>query len=189
LLENNYFSFYLTDQTEKIHSQIVFGQPSKEFYLGDLNWHNVSEESYWQIGMNDILVDNHRLNLCENDKCKLVIDTGTSIITGPSEDLSKLLDLIDLKSCDDISNLPIINFEIDKIKYELSPEEYMIFARLKKPNKTLCKKAFLPLDVPEPRGPLWVLGDVFLRKYFVVFDRDNKRIGIAKRNKQKKFKN
>jgi len=97
LLENNYFSFYLTDQTEKIHSQIVFGQPSKEFYLGDLNWHNVSEESYWQIGMNDILVDNHRLNLCENDKCKLVIDTGTSIITGPSEDLSKLLDLIDLK--------------------------------------------------------------------------------------------
>jgi hypothetical protein len=40
----------------------------------------------------------------------------------------------------------------------------------------------MPLNVEEPRGPLWVLGDLFLRKYFVVFDRDNKRIGISLRN-------
>jgi hypothetical protein len=46
-----------------------------------------------------------------------------------------------------------------------------------------CKRAFMPLEVAPPRGPLWVLGDIFIRKFFTVFDRDEKRIGIALRKK------
>jgi hypothetical protein len=181
LLTKNYFSFYLTDQNEKAKPQIVFGEPSHDLYVGEINWHKVTEESYWQVTMSDINVNNQDLSICPPEGCKLVIDTGTSIITGPEEELGYLLDKIDLQTCENLTNLPDVKFKLDNVYYSLNPKDYIVFASVS--NKLLCKKAFMPLDVPEPRGPLWVLGDIFLRKYFVIFDRDNKRIGVALRNK------
>ena len=45
-----------------------------------------------------------------------------------------------------------------------------------------CQPAFMPIDVPAPRGPIFVFGEYFLRKFYTVFDRDEKVIGIALAN-------
>lgn len=250
LLKKNWFSFYITDQQEEGQSQVILGEPKSLFYEGDIHWHKVSEESYWQVDMDDIYLNGQPFSICTVGPCKLVIDTGTSVITGPTEDLEVLLQKIPLSECNDISSLPELGFKIGNFLYTMKPEEYILFAHhspssylemeananaesskveimtknaalnsvensfenssensfeittfssksknLKSNFKNLltskskeCRRAFMPLDVDPPRGPLWVLGDIFLRKYFVIFDRDQKRIGIAVRRRNVKDK-
>lgn len=42
-----------------------------------------------------------------------------------------------------------------------------------------CAAGFMPLDLPEPTGPAWILGNLFLARYYTVYDREYKKLGIA----------
>merc|ERR1719171_3245149 len=42
-----------------------------------------------------------------------------------------------------------------------------------------CDVSLMSLDVPPPKGPLFVFGIPFLQKYFTVYDEAAKKVGFA----------
>jgi hypothetical protein len=106
-----------------------------------------------------------------------VLDTGTSFMTGPSADVQRLLSKLPQLNpdCSNIKSFPAISFDLGDYTFDLEPEFYI----RRSLSGRFCHVAFVALDVPAPRGPLWIFGDVFMRKYFTVFDRDGKRMGFA----------
>ncbi|XP_062108890.1 aspartic proteinase A2-like [Humulus lupulus] len=80
--------------------------------------------------------------------------------------------------CDKIGVLPDVTFTIGNKTFSLSSKQYVL--RVVEGWSTFCISGFVPLDVPPPQGPLWVLGNLFLGAYHTVFDFGNSQIGFAK---------
>merc|ERR1712196_483057 len=105
-------------------------------------------------------------------------DTGTSLLAMPKDDFTKIVATLPgvkkltaqeyTVDCSVISQLPTLTFTIAGKAFTLEGADYVLKVQ------TECLLGFTGLDVPPPRGPLWIMGDVFLRKYYTVFDYGNK---------------
>merc|ERR1711904_209402 len=69
-----------------------------------------------------------------------------------------------------MSSLPAVEFTLGGgKKFTLEAQDYVLQVQGQ------CLFAFMPIDLPSHLGEMWILGDVFMRKYYTVFDYGNKR--------------
>lgn len=87
-LDKNIFSFYFSRNDGSKTSELTLGGWDAEHFDGELNFHPVTDKYYWLLTAENILVGGKDIGLCKGKNgCRVVADTGTSLLTGPSDDL------------------------------------------------------------------------------------------------------
>jgi len=178
-LEKNIFAFYMTSRTGDSSGVVTVGGTNPRLHSAPFQWMPVNNAMYWQVEMRDILVNGEPMHICGFEPCKVAIDTGTSLITGPRSAMSGLMRrAFARRDCSNLKSLPKITFVMENgLQFDMAEEDYTF--KLKGPYGQECASGFMSLDVPPPRGPIWIFGDVFMRKYYVAFDRDKNQVGFA----------
>lgn len=191
VLPKNLFALYLSRDTRVSPSRLFMGGFDHSLIEGKINYHPVVKKTWWTLNLDAVLVNGKNSGLCsEKHKCTIIMDTGSSLMATPPWALNTLLSEISSYSdCRDINKFPDLTFVIDGQHYSLSAYEYVLTSLKKieynpQPNKNRilgdsdCTFGFSLFDVGKEN--VWIAGDIFLSKYFTIYDRDNDRVGIAK---------
>ncbi|XP_077676050.1 pepsin A-like [Eretmochelys imbricata] len=171
LVSQDLFSLYLSSDSP-LSLLVMFSGIDSSYYSGSLNWIPLS---YWEITMDSITMNGHLIS-CANG-WQAIVDTGTSVLAGAPTAISKILhyvgargDSSNLISCSTKHTLPDIIFTINGIRFPLPATAYI------RQNSGSCSPGFEGIDVPTSSGELWILGDIFIHQYYVVFDRAYKSL-------------
>lgn len=170
-LDEPVFGFYLGEGST---SELVFGGVDPAHYTGDFTWVSLSSATFWQVELQAIQIDD-RYFVPRYDAA--IVDSGTSLIVGPAPEVDFLayhmgavfqqgMYLVDIRE-----SLPDIAFKFGGVEFTLTPQDYIL---------DVDERAGVAiLGLQGAQMPQWILGDVFMRPYYIAHDWGRKRLGFA----------
>ncbi|XP_014551537.1 hypothetical protein COCVIDRAFT_112679 [Bipolaris victoriae FI3] len=180
LLDEPVFAFYLGNTNDGTESEATFGGVDKSHYTGKLTKLPLRRKAYWEVDLDSITFGDET---AEMDDMGAILDTGTSLIALPSAIAELLNKAIGAKKgyngqysvdCSKRDSLPDLTFKLTGHDFTIDAYDYVLDVQ------GSCISAFMGMDIPEPAGPLVILGDAFLRKWYSVYDLGNSAVGLAK---------
>ncbi|XP_011210080.2 lysosomal aspartic protease [Bactrocera dorsalis] len=179
LIDSPVFAFYLTSNgTSTQGGELTLGGVDSNHYVGELTYVPVVSEGYWQFNMDSVIINGEYI--C--DECSAIADTGTSLLAVPTDIYESVQNAIGAQlssdeayyvDCSVVSSLPTISFGIGGTTFSLSGSDYIVESDDEN-GDVVCMSAF-----QDAGTNFWILGDVFISKYYTVFDLGNNQVGFA----------
>eukprot|EP01017_Pseudomicrothorax_dubius_P031202 TRINITY_DN3959_c0_g1_i8.p1 TRINITY_DN3959_c0_g1~~TRINITY_DN3959_c0_g1_i8.p1 ORF type:complete len:438 (-),score=99.42 TRINITY_DN3959_c0_g1_i8:17-1330(-) len=194
----NLFSIYLNNQEKHDNrsSLLIGGVEPSLFVEKTLNYFPINDKKRWQVKLTSVHVGGKSVGICEdNGGCNAIVDTGTYSIAANPKFVVKMLKALKFAgNCDQTEELPPISFKFGDVHYSLDPSEYVIHTKgnrkvdklITKLNrrrgkvrrrKNKCAPALLPLKGLHENTI--ILGEPFLKKYYTIYNLDQRKVGIA----------
>jgi len=179
------FSFWLNrDPSQDLGGELILGGSDPMFYEGNMTYIPVQREGYWEISMDGMESDTNTVG-CDGG-CTAIVDTGSSLMVGPTKEtdaINKMIGGVELVPgtgqyqviCSEIPDMPNIDLILGGKKFTLTGEDYVL--QITQLGQTQCISGFMGMDLP--MGPWWILGDVFIGRFYSEFDMGNSRVGLA----------
>jgi len=134
------------------------------------------------------------IGLCPSTKkcalCELLISEAQTLLQGNTSEaeIEKVLESVcyalpspngeSIVNCSLIPTMPDIDIVLNGKNFTLTANDYVL--QISSANQTECLSGFIGIDLPPQLGTgFWILGDVFMRKFYTQFDFGGKRVGFA----------
>ncbi|KAJ3585908.1 hypothetical protein NHX12_012315 [Muraenolepis orangiensis] len=131
LVSQPLFSVYLSSHSSE-DSAVVFGGIEANYYSGEIVWIPLTSATYWQIQMDSVTI-NGNMVACAGG-CQAIIDTGTSLIVGPSSDIGNMNAWVGANTdqygdasvnCENIQSMPNVIFTLNGHAFPVPPSGYV----------------------------------------------------------------
>ncbi|XP_054260290.1 lysosomal aspartic protease-like [Macrosteles quadrilineatus] len=156
-------------------AELVLGGVDSAHYKGDFTFASVTKREHWTIRIDCVKLGSKQVH----SSYKAMVDSGTTFLYGPNkaiDTINKALngtydDIYLYVDCSNISKYPDVTYVISGKSFVLHPSDYIVKVK----DKHKCISGFIGFyDLS-----FFVLGDVFMRKFYTQFDMGNNRVGFA----------
>ncbi|EMD38776.1 hypothetical protein CERSUDRAFT_47764 [Gelatoporia subvermispora B] len=154
----------------------TLGAVNNSLFTGDIDYQDVPSVGYWTQELTGLTVGSTSVSLPSGSDSYAAIDTGTTLVGGPSDVISEIYNAIPGSSpissmqgyysypCDTQVEISL-KFGSSSTSWPISPADFM----LEQIDADNCVGAFFEVDNSGTTAPPWIVGDTFLKNVYAVF--------------------